>query len=74
MQRWRPLHFFGRWGTLLFGIGIAILGYLTVLHFMGQTIGNRPLLIFGVLFVLAGFQLFFTGLLGDLILQQRQKK
>lgn len=71
--RFRPLHFFGRWGAILISIGTIILGYLTVLHFMGQTIGNRPLLTFGVLFVLAGFQLFFTGLLGDLMLQQRRK-
>lgn len=72
--RWRPLHFFGRWGAFLFGIGIAILIYLTVIHFQGQQIGDRPLLIFGLLFVLAGLQLFFTGLLGDLILQQRPRK
>lgn len=72
--RWRPLHFFGRWGTILFGIGIIILGYLSVLHFQGHSIGNRPLLIFGVLFVLAGIQLFFTGLLGDLIVQQQRRK
>jgi glycosyltransferase involved in cell wall biosynthesis len=72
--RWRPLHFFGRWGAFFVGVGVAILIYLTVLHFMGQAIGDRPLLIFGLLFVLTGFQLFFTGLLGDLILQQRSKK
>lgn len=72
--RWRPLHFFGRWGAVLFSIGLAILLYLTVLHFLGQAIGNRPLLIFGVLFVLTGVQLFFTGLLGDLIIQQRMKQ
>ncbi len=72
--RWRPLHFFGKWGAVLFGIGIIILGYLSVLHFMGQAIGERPLLIFGMLFVLSGLQLLFTGLLGDLIVQQRRKK
>lgn len=71
--RFRPLHFFGRWGATLITIGIIILGYLSILHFMGQSIGDRPLLIFGMLFVLAGFQLFFTGLLGDLLLQQRRK-
>lgn len=68
--RWKPLHFFGRWGGLLFLIGVAILAYLTVIHFMGQTIGDRPLLIFGLLFVLSGLQLLFTGLLGDLIVQR----
>ena len=36
-------------------IGLAILVYLTVQHFMGYEIGNRPILIFGVLFVLTGF-------------------
>lgn len=72
--RWRPLHFFGRWGTFFVAVGGAMLIYLTVLRFMGQAIGDRPLLIFGMLFVLTGLQLFFTGLLGDLILQQRSKK
>lgn len=72
--RWRPLHFFGRWGTFFVSVGVAILIYLTVLHFMGQAIGNRPLLTFGMLLVLTGLQLFFTGLLGDLILQQRGKR
>lgn len=72
--RWRPLHFFGQWGALLFGIGVVMLVYLSVLHFQGQQIGERPLLIFGMLFVLAGLQLLFTGLLGDIIVQQRRKK
>ena len=72
--RWRPLHFFGRWGAFAFTIGILILLYLVVVHFMGQAIGDRPLLIFGVLFVLTGLQLLFTGLLGDLILHHGRKK
>ena len=72
--RWKPLHFFGRWGAWMLLIGVAILVYLTIQHFEGRTIGDRPLLIFGILFVLAGLQLFFTGLLGDLILQQRNKQ
>jgi len=71
--RWRPLHFFGRWGALLFLIGLIMLGYLTAQHFMGMAIGNRPLLIFGVLFCLVGLQLLFTGLLGDLILQTNSR-
>lgn len=72
--RWRPLHFFGQWGAILFFIGGLILGYLAVLHFLGQTIGDRPLLSFGVLFVLTGLQLLFTGLLGDLILHHGRRK
>lgn len=72
--RWRPLHFFGRWGVFFSLLGILILLYLTWLHFRGEAIGDRPLLFLGVLLVLAGMQLFFTGLLGDLIIQRRLEK
>lgn len=72
--RWRPLHFFGRWGAFLFALGTVGLIYLSIIHFRGHAIGERPLLIFSVLFVLAGLQLFFTGLLGDLILQNHSRR
>jgi len=69
----RPLHFFAIVGGIIFIIGLFILSYLSVLHFMGQTIGNRPLLIFGMLLILAGFQVIFTGFLADLILHISEK-
>jgi glycosyltransferase involved in cell wall biosynthesis len=69
----RPLHFFGFVGGIISGIGIIVLLYLTMLHFQGQTIGNRPLLTLGMLLVIAGFQVLFTGLLADLILHISQK-
>jgi glycosyltransferase involved in cell wall biosynthesis len=71
--RLRPLHFFGSWGVCLFLIGAAMLIYLAVVHFMGQAIGNRPLLTFGMLFVVAGLQLFFTGLLADLVINRQSR-
>lgn len=64
----RPMHFFGVFGMFLFLAGFIILIYLSILHFLGETIGNRPLLVFGVLFVVSGFQVLFTGFLADLIL------
>ncbi len=64
----RPLHFFGVVGGLMAFIGILILLYLSIIHFMGATIGTRPLLVFGVLFVIAGFQVLFTGFLADLLI------
>jgi dolichol-phosphate mannosyltransferase len=64
----RPLHFFGFIGGIASGIGTLILLYLFVLHLLGQRIGTRPLLTFGMLLVLAGFQVLFTGFLADLIL------
>jgi glycosyltransferase involved in cell wall biosynthesis len=69
----RPLHFFGMVGVFVSAVGVLILLYLSVLHFQGQTIGNRPLLTFGILFVLVGFQILFTGLLADLILHISEK-
>jgi len=63
----RPLMVFGPPGVVLVAAGTLAIGYLSVLHFMGQSIGSRPLLLFGVLFVLFGVQLLSTGLLGELI-------
>lgn len=68
----RPMHFFGVFGSILFGIGAVILIYLAVLRFQGESIGNRPLLLFGILLVLAGIQVFFTGFLADLVLHVNQ--
>ena len=68
-----PLHFFGYIGSVISGIGILILLYLSALHFLGQSIGTRPLLTLGMLLVLAGFQILLTGFLADLILHITQK-
>jgi len=68
----RPLHFFGIVGGLISLIGILILSYLIIIWFGGESIGNRPLLIFGILFILAGFQVFFTGFLADLMINISQ--
>lgn len=70
----RPFHFFGVAGAFLVLIGVAILGYLTYLRILGETIGQRPLLFFGMLLVTSGFQLFFTGFLADLIINISHKK
>lgn len=69
----RPLHFFGKIGSILFGLGFIVLIYLTFLRLMGERIGDRPLLIFGVLLVIAGLQTIFTGLLADLIVNINTK-
>src|SRR5690349_18376860 len=47
--RTRPLHFFGFPGMLLSSFGVGLLIYLSVLWFLGQSIGTRPLLTLGVL-------------------------
>lgn len=64
----RPLHFFGFVGGSLFGLGILIGMYLSILHFQGHSIGDRPLLFLGLLLMILGIQISFTGLIADLIL------
>jgi glycosyltransferase involved in cell wall biosynthesis len=63
----RPLHFFSKLGGVLLFSGTVILLYLVVIKLLGNPIGQRPLLTFGVLFVIAGIQTMFTGLLADLM-------
>lgn len=69
----RPLHFFFQLGALFLFLGFLMLFYLVFIKlFFGEAIGGRPLLIFGVLFVIGGAQTIFTGLLADLIVNVNQ--
>jgi glycosyltransferase involved in cell wall biosynthesis len=63
----RPLHFFGWMGLIALLVGLIIDGYLSVLRFMGETIGNRPLLTLGTLLITVGAQFFSLGLLAEMI-------
>ncbi len=66
----RPIHLFGILGVLLIIIGIFINIYLLVVKFgFGQDIGTRPLLIFGLMFILAGIQLFTIGIVMELLIR-----
>ena len=63
----RPMYFFGKIGLLCLTVGLAICSYLTVIWFMGNPIGGRPLLILGVLLILLGIQFISTGFIGNLL-------
>lgn len=67
----RPLHVFGG-AALVFGLlGFGILTYLTAVWFAGLgPIGNRPLLVLGMLLVMSSFQFVTIGLLGEFIQRQ----
>jgi glycosyltransferase involved in cell wall biosynthesis len=67
----RPLHFFSIIGLPLLALGGVFITYLTILWFMGLgPIGNRPLLLIGILLMLTGVQLTVTGLIAELILSR----
>ncbi len=63
----RPLHLFGMLGTLLFAGGFIVGVYLTVLKFMGEAIGRRPLLTLAILLMVVGVQFISLGLLGEMV-------
>lgn len=65
--RERPGHFFGVAGLMTGGLGGLALTYLLILKLAGLDIGNRPLLITGVLLALVGLQLITTGLVAEML-------
>ena len=64
----RPAHFFSLPGAFLMSVGFVVLCYIAYLRLTyGEILGRHPLLAFGVLTVLAGLQLFTSGLLGEML-------
>jgi glycosyltransferase involved in cell wall biosynthesis len=64
----RPLHLFGLIGIAFFALGFVIDLYLSLLWLTGIAyIGHRPLLIFGTLLIIVGFQVLIFGLLAEMI-------
>ena len=64
----RPAHLFGGLGAFVLLAGGVILTYLTGLKlFLGEDIGDRPLLLLGVMAVIVGIQLMLFGMLSELI-------
>jgi glycosyltransferase involved in cell wall biosynthesis len=63
----RPLQIFGLIGIAMGGLGALITGWLAIQRlFMYQSIGNRPMLLFGILLIFTGVQLVTLGLLAEL--------
>lgn len=69
-----PMHLFGLVGLTLGSGGLLINAYLSVLWLMGHSIGQRPLLLLGVLMTITGVQFASFGLLGEFLTYQGQKQ
>ena len=66
----RPMHVFGLLGLISLLLGGLLGGYLSYLKLvLGQSIGDRPLLILVIILVLGGIQLFSFGLLAELLMR-----
>ncbi len=65
----RPMHFFGRWGSVCFGLGFIVLIYLVVSRLMHPEIGlsNRPPFYIVLTAMIIGSQLFLAGFIGEMI-------
>lgn len=72
--RRRPLHLFGLVGLALFLLGIVVNLYLAVVWLQTHAIGGRPLLIFGLLSTILGFQFISIGLLGEMLVHLLQSE
>ena len=63
----RPLHIFGLLGMVMGSLGAAVCAWLAVVKFFGhEGIGNRPLLLLGILLIFTGVQLVTLGLLAEM--------
>lgn len=63
-----PGHFFGAIGLAVGTVGMAILAYLAgVKFFQGEDIGGRPLLLVGIVCVIAAIQFITTGVVTELV-------
>ena len=69
MRYWtRPGHFFGSIGLAFGGVGGLILTHLAWVKFgLGEDIGTRPLLLVGVVLVIASLQFITTGVVAELL-------
>jgi glycosyltransferase involved in cell wall biosynthesis len=64
----RPVQIFGLLGLMIGALGTAVLAWLTyVKYFLHQGIGDRPLLLVGILLVFTGIQFLTLGLLAEML-------
>ncbi|MFH1637255.1 MAG: glycosyltransferase family 2 protein [Candidatus Woesearchaeota archaeon] len=68
-----PLYLFGSLGIGMGFFGLIIAAYLSVLWFLGQKIGDRPLLMLAVLLIILGIQLGSIGLIGEMTTYNAEK-
>jgi glycosyltransferase involved in cell wall biosynthesis len=64
----RPIHLFGGLGLLSGGLGVLFLTWMTIQKLLfSMPIGNRPLLLLGVMLTIIGLQFLVFGLLAEVL-------
>ncbi|HLN53396.1 MAG TPA: glycosyltransferase family 2 protein [Lentimicrobium sp.] len=65
----KPMHLFGGLGLVFTIIGFIINAYFLVLKLMGNDIWGKPMLLLGILLVIAGIQLITVGIIADVLMR-----
>jgi len=65
----RPMHFFGKLGIFTFGIGAIINFYLLILKILGHDIWGKPLMVLGLILLVAGIQFVTTGIIAEMVMR-----
>jgi len=66
----RPLHFFGKVGSLVLSAGLVVNFYLLLLKVLyGEQLSQRPLLLLGILLMIIGLQIVFLGFLAEIMIR-----
>ena len=69
----RPAHLFGGVGLIMSVAGVAVLTYLSLIKIaFGASIGERPLLLLGILLLIMGGQLLLFGMMAELIIHRTE--
>lgn len=65
----RPMHFFGYLGFISFSAGLLINTYLLILKICGQDIWGKPIMILGLMLLLAGIHFVTIGLVAEMLMR-----
>ncbi|MBW6489793.1 MAG: glycosyltransferase family 2 protein [Lentimicrobium sp.] len=65
----KPMHLFGGIGVLFFLIGSVINTYFLIEKIMGHDIWGKPMLLLGILLLIAGIQLITVGIMSELLMR-----
>ena len=74
----RPMHFFGLWGSMVFGVGFLAAAYIGITKLYKLSIGVKVILItdnpwfyIALIAMIIGTQLFLAGFLGELLIKTK---
>ena len=65
----KPMHLFGGIGVIVFLTGTLINTYFLIQKILGHDIWGKPMLLLGILLLIAGIQLITVGIMAELLMR-----